>query len=83
MPQYDNTNSGFIGKNNRMREGKKDPEITGSANVDGVEYWVKGWKNAKGYGIKFQRKEASGSRAPAPSPAPAPANDGFDDEIPF
>ena len=34
---YDNTNSGFIGKNSRKTE-EKHPDITGSVNVDGREY---------------------------------------------
>lgn len=84
---YDNTNSGFIGKNDRRR-GDRDPDISGSINVEGVEYWVSGWKNAKGYGLKLKPKEQrSGStRGPsraAPSPAPAPSGGFDDDEIPF
>jgi hypothetical protein len=53
---YDNTNSGFIGAN-KKKESDKHPDITGSANIEGVEYWVSGWKNAKGYGLRFKAKE--------------------------
>jgi len=45
--QYDNTNRGAIWKNHKMREGKRDPQFTGSINVDGVEYFISAWKNEK------------------------------------
>jgi hypothetical protein len=47
---YDNNNTGALFKNDRMREGKRDPEYTGSAEVDGAEYWVSAWirNNPKG-----------------------------------
>ena len=53
---YDNTNSGFIGKNTK-KETDKHPDITGFCDIEGVEYWVSGWKNSKGYGLRFKRKE--------------------------
>jgi len=86
---YDNSNSGFIGKNNRQREGKKDPELSGSCEVGGVQYWIKGWRNAKGYGLRFEPKEGERSnkkpRGPQSSPArqPEPAGELDEDEIPF
>ena len=36
-------NSGSIFKNERRREGKDDPEYTGSALVDGQEFWIDCW----------------------------------------
>ena len=82
---YDNSNSGFIGTNKRKREGKKDPDIQGTCEVGGVEYWISGWRNSKGYGLKFKAKEQGrgGQRKPAPSPTPAPSDSFDDDEIPF
>ena len=76
---YDNSNSGFIGKNTR-KETDTHPDISGSCEVGGVQYWISGWKNAKGYGLKFKPKEASKPAASKPSAA----TDEFpDDDIPF
>jgi len=77
---YDNTNSGFIGKNSRKTE-EKHPDITGSVNVDGREYWISGWKNAKGYGLKIKPKDAAQQSQQSRS-ASAPQNDPFDDDLP-
>lgn len=40
--QYDNNNSGALFENDRAN-GDKDPHMKGSAEVDGIEYWVAGW----------------------------------------
>lgn len=81
---YDNTNSGFIGKNDRKEPGSKQPDIRGSINVDGTEYWLDGWKNSKGYGLKVKPKEAKPEAARGSSRA-APDPDPFNDDsgIPF
>lgn len=40
--------SGSMFKNKRKRDGRKDPDYTGSVMIDGQEYWLDGWiKNAK------------------------------------
>ncbi len=60
--QYDNTNTGIISKNDR-KESDKHPDIKGSANIDGVEFYVNGWrkerKDGSGsfYSLSFKRKE--------------------------
>jgi hypothetical protein len=72
---YDNSNSGFIGKNQK-KETDKHPDITGFAEVGGVEYWISGWKNAKGYGLRFKPKEEQ-----APKPQTGVAD--MDSDIPF
>jgi hypothetical protein len=64
---YDNSNSGFVGKNTK-KETEKHPDITGFAEVGGVEYWVSGWKNAKGYGLRFKPKEERQQEAPRNAP---------------
>jgi hypothetical protein len=82
MADYDNTNSGFIGKNPNK---KKDshPDLKGSINIEGMEYWLSAWKNSKGYGMKFTKKDDQPShkyRDPEPAPrypqtAPKPSSD--------
>jgi len=84
----DNTNRGAIWKNEK-KEKETHPDFTGSLNVDGVEYWLNGWR----------RKEDASAKAPAMSftvrPKDAPQQTGsrtkpmiargndMDDEIPF
>ena len=48
MAQYDNNLTGALFANDRKREGKKDPDYTGSAEIDGQHFWVDCWlKNPK------------------------------------
>ena len=76
--QYDN--SGIIGKNERKSD-DKHPDITGSATVDGVEYWMSGWSNEKNgrkfYTLKFKVKDQK------PQERKASSSSDIDDEIPF
>ena len=73
-------NSGVLFKNEK-REKPSHPNATGSAMIDGVEYWVSAWtkegKNGKFQSLAFKRKEektASGTKR----------NPGVEDEtIPF
>lgn len=86
MTEYDNTNRGALWRNDDMREGKKDPEFRGSINVDGVDYWVNGWKRKPGANPKAPALSLSVSRKDqnrAPNPANNPPADDFDDDIPF
>jgi hypothetical protein len=82
MP-YDNNFTGRIGKNDR-KEKDTHPDIKGDCEIDGVEYWVNGWrtmrKDGSGhfYQLRFNRKqEAKSSRAPAK--AKPSQGSGFDD----
>lgn len=78
---YDNTNSGFMGKNDR-KEKDSHPDIKGSINIEGKEYWLSGWKNSKGYGLKIKPKEHAAAKTAKQQVAKA--TDGFEDsEIPF
>ena len=60
MQQKDNTGVLFP---NHKRKTDKHPNTTGSALIDGVEYWVKGWTNEakqtkeKYIALKFEPKE--------------------------
>lgn len=44
---YDNTNKGLIAKNDRKTQ-DSHPDITGSINVDGREYFINGWMKRRG-----------------------------------
>ena len=52
MSNYDNTNSGAIFPA-REKKTEKHPDMTGSLNVDGVEYYVSGWTKVSQKGQKF------------------------------
>jgi hypothetical protein len=41
--EYDNTNRGALFPNDKMRVGKRDPDLRGSINIDGTEYWFDAW----------------------------------------
>lgn len=50
---HDNTNRGTIAKNKRKTE-DKHPDIAGSINVEGTDYWINGWlKTNSRDGSKF------------------------------
>ena len=83
MSNYDNTNRGSVWKNERKTT-DKHPDFTGSANVDGVEYWVSMWKrkpdaNPKAPPVSFTFKRKD-ERA-----RPETKQDAFEDDqsIPF
>ena len=40
---YDNNNRGAIWRNDK-KEKDTHPDFTGSATIDGVDYWVSAWK---------------------------------------
>jgi hypothetical protein len=62
---YDNTNTGILFRNDR-RENEKQPEFTGTINVDGVEFWLSAWvktsKEGRPQVFQFGR-EAEGREA--------------------
>ena len=49
---YDNTNRGAIFPNQK-KETEKHPDMTGSLDVGGVEYYVSGWTKVSKKGQKF------------------------------
>jgi hypothetical protein len=85
MTNRDNTNTGIVAKNDRKTQ-DNHPDITGSINVNGVEYWLNGWqkkRNSDGrpfysLSVKPKDQQASGQSRPAPRQEEA-----MDDEIPF
>lgn len=84
MSNYDNNNRGALWKNER-RNSDKHPNLTGSAEINGVEYWVSAWTSKEGgkkpvVSLSFKPKE---ERAESPAPAQASADFDLDEDIPF
>lgn len=73
-------NSGTLFKNSR-KESDKHPDRTGTALIDGVEYWVSGWvkEGAKGpfMSLAFKRRDTRQQRQNTN------AGDDMSDQIPF
>jgi hypothetical protein len=79
--------SGTLFKNDR-REKDSHPHATGTALVDGVEYWVSAWTKGGSKGkfqsLSFKRKEPRQQHESKPRYAePANRQPELDDEIPF
>jgi hypothetical protein len=55
-------NSGLLARNKRRRPNSRDPEFTGTLNVEGVEYFINAWVKEGQYGkffsISIKRKGA-------------------------
>ena len=82
MSQYDNTNRGILGRNDRKDPGSSQADFTGNLNVGGIEYWLDGWTT--------HRKDGSGSfisvkvkPKEAPKAAPQRAAQPADEDFPF
>lgn len=73
MANYDNNNSGSLFINDR-KESDRHPDFKGSAEVDGVEYWVSMWKKVskdgsrKYFSLSFQPKEKAAAQATGDMP---------------
>lgn len=82
MTQYDNTNRGSLFTNDRKTT-DKHPDLKGSINIEGKEYWLSGWfKTGKSGGftsLSVSPKEARAEASERPSATPA----AHDDVIPF
>lgn len=87
MSQYDNNMTGALFKNDKGGNEKR-PDYKGSAEIEGVQYWVSAWirEGAKGkfMSMKYERKEQQ-SAAPKPQAAAVPSAGygAVDDGIPF
>lgn len=85
-------NSGTLGKNERQRPDKNDPDYTGQAEIDcecpkcgnkwafglWLSSWIKAGPNGKFMSLSFKPKQAQAKTVPVKSPEPE-----FNDEIPF
>jgi hypothetical protein len=91
MAEYDNNNQVAIWKNDK-RETDRHPHFKGTGEIDGVEYWVSGWKrdpegNPKSPALKlrFQRKDEAhndGVKKAREATQPVSAEE-LNDDIPF
>lgn len=87
MSNYDNNMRGSIWKNDK-KEKDTHPDFRGSAEVNGVEYWVSAWRRKEGanpnspaLSFSFQAKE---EQQQAQQPVhQAPADKLADDDLPF
>jgi hypothetical protein len=52
MTEYSNENRGSLFKNDKKEE-EKHPDMNGSINIEGVEYWISGWKKVSKAGSGF------------------------------
>ena len=84
MSTYDNTNRGAMWKNDR-KQSDTHPDLSGSINIEGTEYWLSGWTKKQGdsdnkplVSVSIRKKEA----APAPKPAQSEPMD-IDADIPW
>ena len=88
MPEYDNRNRFVLFKNNRKREGKRDPDWTGTYwDDDGKEHWLSGWVNETNNEKKekflsgpVKPKDQQGGSA---RPQAKAQSSGLNDEMPF
>jgi hypothetical protein len=82
--QFDKELTGVLFKNDTEGKSENFPPYGGSAQIDGVDYWVSAWvkdgQKGKFFSLAFKRKEARQEpRAPAKQAAPAFE----DDPLPF
>lgn len=79
---YDNNLTGIISRNDK-KETDQHPDIRGNCEIDGVQYWISGWRRERKdgggsfYSLKFKPKDAPAK----PAPSREPGSD--DDDIPF
>ena len=52
MADFDNTNRGSIFRNDKKTD-EKHPDMSGTINIDGTEFWISGWKKTSKAGTGF------------------------------
>lgn len=83
-------NSGTLGRNKR-RESDKHPEYTGSAEIDGQEFWISAWlkegSDGKFFSLSFKPKEqkqgGGGGKSQGSSQRSSQREPGDEDDTPF
>lgn len=86
MTEYDNTNRGSIWRNEK-KQTEQHPDFTGKCDINGVEFWIAGWKRKAGDNPKSPALRLAFTPKDEPKPTPVtpqqPAAADFDDDIPF
>jgi len=87
MTQYDNTNRGSLFKNEKKTE-DKHPDLGGTLNVDGTDYWISGWTKVSKGGQKFislsiRPKQDQTRQSSQPTRKAAPVQDLPEDDLPW
>jgi hypothetical protein len=89
MADYDNNLTGVLFKNDKG-DNEKRPDYKGSAEIEGVQYWVSSWirDGAKGkfMSMKYERKEQQTAAAPQvakPAPVASSGYGAIDSDVPF
>jgi len=93
MAQYDNNMRGTLGTNKR-KEKDAQPDYSGKCEIEGVEYWISGWKQKNrttgeaflslSFQLKEQQPATRAQRGAANNPRPTSSGfDEMDDDIPF
>ena len=86
MTDFDRTNTGIIGKNQK-KEKDTHPDITGSINVEGKEFWLNGWLKKRNdgtgtfYSLSVKPKDQQQSQQQKPAQQAAPAQDSWEDDL--
>lgn len=84
--QYDNNLTGVLFKNDKG-DNEKRPDYKGSAEIEGIHYWVSAWirDGAKGkfMSMKYEKKEQQPSGAQQSQQSAPKQADPLDDLIPF
>lgn len=85
MQQFDPTNRGTLFKNEKKTE-DRHPDMNGSINIEGKEYWISGWKKVSKAGTGFislsvRAKEEQTRQISKPTTKSKAAD--IDDDIPW
>ena len=76
--EYDNTNSGSFFVNDRKQK-ETHPDYTGKINVEGNDYYLKGWKKKAKSGTNFMSLAVS----PVEQKAQATESASYNTDSPF
>ena len=88
MTEFDNTNRGVLFKNKNKTEDYHG-DMSGSINIDGVEYFLDAWAKESKAGERFlslkrgNQKKVQASKPRADEPPPPPPFDDDLDSLPF
>ena len=81
---------GVVFPNTKKREGKDDPDMSGTISFDGIEMNVSGWKRVSSKtGQEFtslaarEKKQYDGNNNTSNTPTSGASGDILDDEMPF